>query len=35
MKQFRVGIIGCGNIFPMHAIPVTAQENAELSQSVM
>lgn len=30
MKQFRVGIIGCGNIFPMHAIPVTAQENAEL-----
>ncbi len=28
--KFRVGIIGCGNIFPMHAYPVNALENCEL-----
>lgn len=27
---YRVGIIGCGNIFPMHAYPVDALENCEL-----
>lgn len=30
MKKYRVGIIGCGNIFPMHAYSVKALENAEL-----
>lgn len=30
MSKFRVGIIGCGKIFPMHAVSVTKQENAEL-----
>jgi len=30
MKQFRVGIIGCGNIFPMHAKSIINIENAEL-----
>lgn len=27
---YRVGIIGCGNIFPMHAYPVNALDNCEL-----
>lgn len=30
MKKFRVGIIGCGNIFPMHAYSVVALDNTEL-----
>ncbi len=30
MKKFRVGIVGCGNIFPMHALPVIQNENCEL-----
>lgn len=29
-KKFRVGIVGCGNIFPMHAYPVNAIEACEL-----
>ena len=29
-KKFRVGIVGCGNIFPMHAYPVNALEQCEL-----
>jgi UDP-N-acetyl-2-amino-2-deoxyglucuronate dehydrogenase len=31
MKKFRVGIVGCGNIFPMHAISVSQLENVELA----
>jgi UDP-N-acetyl-2-amino-2-deoxyglucuronate dehydrogenase len=30
MKRFRVGIIGCGSIFPMHSVSVVQQANAEL-----
>ena len=30
MKKFKVAIIGCGNIFPMHAYPVNALENVEI-----
>lgn len=30
MKKSRVGIIGCGNIFPMHAYPVMEREDTEL-----
>jgi len=30
MKKLRVGIIGCGNIFPMHAYPVMEREDTEL-----
>ncbi|SHI83492.1 Predicted dehydrogenase [Clostridium amylolyticum] len=30
MNKFRVGIIGCGNIFPMHALSVKGLENAEI-----
>lgn len=30
MKKFKVAIIGCGNIFPMHAVSVSHLENAEL-----
>lgn len=30
MKKYRVGIVGCGNIFPMHAFPVSQLENCEL-----
>ncbi len=30
MKRYRSAIIGCGNIFPMHAVSVTRCENAEL-----
>src|SRR5690554_4721405 len=29
-KTFRVGIIGCGNIFPMHAVSLASMENIEL-----
>lgn len=31
MKKFRVGIIGCGAIFPMHAISVSMCEDTELA----
>lgn len=31
MKKYKVGIVGCGNIFPMHALPVSRLENAELA----
>ena len=30
MSKFKVGIVGCGNIFPMHAVPVTQLDNTEL-----
>ncbi len=30
MKRFRVGIVGCGAIFPMHAHSVAALEKAEI-----
>ena len=30
MKKFRVGIIGCGNIFMMHAYPLHMIENVEI-----
>jgi predicted dehydrogenase len=30
MKKYRVGIIGCGAIFFMHAYPLHMQENAEI-----
>lgn len=30
MKIFKVAIIGCGNIFPMHAESVTGLENAKI-----
>lgn len=30
MKKFRVGIVGIGNIFPMHALPVMNNENCDL-----
>lgn len=30
MKKYKVGIVGCGNIFPMHAYPVSGLENAEI-----
>lgn len=31
MKKFKAGIVGCGNIFPMHAVSVKTLENARLS----
>ncbi len=30
MKKFRVAIIGCGKIFPMHAVSLVHQKNVEL-----
>lgn len=30
MVKYKVGVVGCGNIFPMHAISINEQENAEL-----
>ena len=30
MEKLRVGIVGCGNIFLMHAAPVAKRENLEL-----
>lgn len=30
MKKYKVGIVGCGNIFPMHAVSVRMLDNAEL-----
>jgi len=30
LKTYRAGIVGCGNIFPMHAITIKQLENVEL-----
>src|SRR5690625_3226571 len=30
MSKLKVGIIGCGRIFPMHALPVENREDLEL-----
>lgn len=30
MQKYRVGIVGCGNIFPMHAYSVARSEDTEL-----
>ena len=30
MKQYKAAIIGCGNIFPMHAVSITRCKNAKL-----
>lgn len=30
MRKFRVGIVGIGNVFPMHALPVINNDNCEL-----
>ncbi|MFW6269099.1 MAG: Gfo/Idh/MocA family protein [Bacillota bacterium] len=30
MSKYKVGIVGCGNIFPMHAFPVSELDNTEL-----
>jgi UDP-N-acetyl-2-amino-2-deoxyglucuronate dehydrogenase len=30
MHKLRVGIVGCGNIFPMHAIPIISNTNLDL-----
>ncbi|MDE5896817.1 MAG: Gfo/Idh/MocA family oxidoreductase, partial [Clostridia bacterium] len=30
MKKVRVGIVGCGRILPMHAVPATVLPQAEL-----
>lgn len=30
MKMYRAGIVGCGNVFPMHAITINQLENVEL-----
>jgi UDP-N-acetyl-2-amino-2-deoxyglucuronate dehydrogenase len=30
MKKFKIGIIGCGNIFPMHAYPANSLDNVEV-----
>ena len=30
MPNYKVGIVGCGNIFPMHAVPVNRLDNTEL-----
>ncbi|MEG0229171.1 MAG: Gfo/Idh/MocA family oxidoreductase, partial [Oscillospiraceae bacterium] len=30
MKKLKVGIVGCGNIFPMHAYPTNDLETAEI-----
>jgi predicted dehydrogenase len=30
MKKYRVGIVGCGNIFPMHAVSIQNNPNLEL-----
>ncbi|MBM7542310.1 Gfo/Idh/MocA family protein [Amphibacillus cookii] len=30
MRKFKVGIIGCGNIFPMHAASIVERDDAEL-----
>ncbi|MBR5746421.1 MAG: Gfo/Idh/MocA family oxidoreductase [Clostridia bacterium] len=30
MKKFRSAVIGCGNIFPMHAVSITRCPNAQL-----
>jgi len=30
MKSFKAAIVGCGNIFPMHAVSIKRSENVEL-----
>lgn len=30
IKKYKAGIIGCGNIFPMHAQPLASLENTEI-----
>ena len=30
MKTYKAGIVGCGNVFPMHAITINQLENVEL-----
>ncbi|MFW5998977.1 MAG: Gfo/Idh/MocA family protein [Halanaerobiaceae bacterium] len=30
MGKYKVGIVGCGNIFPMHAVPVSELDNTKL-----
>ena len=30
-KKFKAGIIGCGRILPMHAVPLSVSEEAEIS----
>ena len=30
MKKFRSAVIGCGNIFPMHAVSIVRCPDAEL-----
>ncbi|MFW6271270.1 MAG: Gfo/Idh/MocA family protein [Bacillota bacterium] len=30
MEKIKTGIVGCGRIFPMHAVSITKQENVEL-----
>jgi predicted dehydrogenase len=30
MKKLKVAVIGCGNIFPMHAVPISKREGLEL-----
>lgn len=30
-KKFKVGIIGCGRILPMHTVPLSVSEEAEIS----
>lgn len=31
MAKYKVGVVGCGNIFPMHAVSINQLDNAELS----
>ncbi|MFW5985863.1 MAG: Gfo/Idh/MocA family protein, partial [Halanaerobiales bacterium] len=31
MAKYKVGIVGCGNIFPMHAVSVSGLDQAELA----
>ena len=30
MKKYKAAVIGCGNIFPMHAVSIVRCPNAEL-----
>jgi len=30
MTSYKVGIVGCGNIFPMHAQSIVTREDAQL-----
>src|SRR5690554_2396370 len=31
MVKYKAGIVGCGNIFPMHAVSINEQKNVELA----